>query len=161
MTDPSGLGTYAAAALHYRQEADRLGVREATSRAAGGRAGFTLDRRQADAMLTEVNSVLDELRDIRVQTDTLTLLKPPAEDSVSTGYNKKLTDRSASFIATASPWDTAAAAFDAASNQMQALIDYLTTLQGKLNKALGKVQATEQASKEAVDQAAPEDGGYM
>jgi hypothetical protein len=37
--------------------------------------------------------------------------------------------------------------------------DYLGTLQDKLNRALGKVQTTEQQSKEAVDQAAPKTGG--
>ena len=160
MTDPSGQGGFAAASLRIRQELDKVSAQDATNLAAGGRGGFTLDPKQADAMLTEVSSILVELRDIQTQTGTLKSLKPPAQDSVSTGYHKKLTSEVSSFLSAVSPW-TAAAAFDAASDQMQALINYLATLQDKLNRALGKVQAAEQQSKEAVDQAAPKTGGYM
>jgi hypothetical protein len=161
VTDPSGQGGFVAESLRIRQELDATAAQDATALAAGGRGGFTLDPKQADAMLTEVSSILGELRKIRADTNSLTALKPPADDSVSTGYNKKLTNGIASLFGAVTPWTTAAAAFDAASDQMQAVIDYLTTLQGKLNKALGKVQTAEQQSKEAVDQAAPKTGGYM
>ncbi|SEP52433.1 hypothetical protein [Amycolatopsis saalfeldensis] len=160
MTDPSGQGGFAAASLRIRQELDATAAQDATALAAGGRAGFTLDPPQANAMLTEVSSILDELTDIQSQTRTLTSLKPPADDNVSTGYNKKLTSNISLLFGAVTPWTTAAA-FDAAGEQMQALIDYLTTLQEKLNKALGKVQATEHDNKGAVDQAVPKTGGYM
>ncbi|AUI57037.1 hypothetical protein [Amycolatopsis sp. BJA-103] len=156
MADPNRQASYTDFSRQVRQEADRARVLAATERAAAGKGGFTLDRKQALGMQTEIGNIIVELRAIQSKAVDLKRLSPPAQDSISTGYNKKLTVGGASFMAKVTPWVTAAAAFDAANDQIQNLIDYLNSLLAKLDKALGTMKVNDQASKEAVEQAASE-----
>jgi hypothetical protein len=115
------------------------GVAAAAGAAAAG-PGFSLDRDEAQAMLTDVTGILTDLQDLRNSANSLKQVRPPAQDPASVAYNASL----------ASNGSGAPGAFDYGAGHVDVEIAYLEELKQRLDKALGKTEeADDQAATDA------------
>ncbi|WP_410666978.1 hypothetical protein [Amycolatopsis sp. cmx-4-68] len=130
----------------------RMAMDSDNAAVAVGGTGFTLNADQAHAAVREIDGFLEELETMKQKARSLQALAPPARDSASEDYNRRLT------LGKASPWlpIDSGAAFDAAVDQVNSEINYLKSMREKLYKALGMTAETDAGNKEKIGQAAEE-----
>lgn len=112
--------------------------------------GFSLNKDEAEAMLTQAKQVLIEMGTLKTQAEQLRQITPPAADPASTSYNVRL----------ASQGGGQAGAFDFGADHVQIEITYLSELVHRLERALGKTEESDAQASTDVKNAAPSTGGY-
>lgn len=110
--------------------------------------GFSLDRDEAQTMLTQAKAIRDDIWNLKPKAEALTKMKAPADEIASNAYNMAHVGNGQG--------NPGAAGYGAGHIQKE--YDYLTELVGRLERALGMTDDSDQQAGTDVKNA-PENGG--